>query len=76
MRGRRVGPPPLVATTRRAVLWVPDWPVVHRVRGGRAEPQRPGHMLHGRGMVAVSASATASKKGSTQAPRLEARALN
>ena len=48
---------PLVATTRRAVLWVPDWPVVAAAAEAGLNPSVPAAVLHGRGMVAVSASA-------------------
>ena len=48
---------PLVATTRRAVLWVPDWPVVAAAAEAGLDPSVPAAVLHGRGMVAVSASA-------------------
>jgi len=48
---------PVVATTRRAVLWVPDWPVVAAAAEAGLSPSAPAAVLHGRGMVAVSASA-------------------
>jgi protein ImuB len=50
---------PIVATTRRAVLWVPDWPVVAAAAEAGLSPSAPAAVLYGRGMVAVSASARA-----------------
>ncbi|WP_084078483.1 DNA polymerase Y family protein [Demequina sp. NBRC 110057] len=46
--------------TRRAVLWVPDWPVAAAMREGGWGADAPAAVLHGRGMVAVSAAARAS----------------
>jgi len=48
-----------VATTRRAVLWVPDWPVVAAMTEAGLKPDAPAAVLHGRGMLAVSAAARA-----------------
>ncbi|MFV0632690.1 DNA polymerase Y family protein [Demequina sp.] len=50
------GPGPAVAT-RRAVLWVPDWPVVAAMREAGVRADAPAAVLHGRGMIAVSAAA-------------------
>jgi len=50
---------PVVATTRRAVLWVPDWPVVAAMTQAGLSAERPAAVLHGRGVVAVSAAARA-----------------
>ena len=61
---------PLVATTRRAVLWVPDWPVVAASAEAGLQPQRPGSSAawsrHGGGL-GVGKNGR-SKKGSAQAP--------
>lgn len=46
-----------VATVRRAVLWVPDWPVVAAMTAAGLGSETPAAVLHGRGMVAVSAAA-------------------
>ncbi|WP_084126363.1 DNA polymerase Y family protein [Demequina sp. NBRC 110054] len=54
---RATGP---VETVRRAVLWVPDWPVVAAVAEAGLGLEAPAAVLHGRGLVAVSASARAS----------------
>ncbi|MDN4473109.1 DNA polymerase Y family protein [Demequina zhanjiangensis] len=48
-----------VATVRRAVLWVPDWPVVAAAVEVGIGAEEPAAVLHGRGLVAVSASARA-----------------
>ncbi|MFV0287056.1 MAG: DNA polymerase Y family protein [Demequina sp.] len=48
-----------VTTTRRAVLWVPDWPVAAAMREAGLGADAPAAVLHGRGMVAVSAAARA-----------------
>ncbi|WP_084040130.1 hypothetical protein [Demequina sp. NBRC 110053] len=48
-----------VATTRRAVLWVPDWPVVAAMTEAHVRADAPAAVLHGRGLVAVSAAARA-----------------
>ncbi|WP_200809088.1 DNA polymerase Y family protein [Demequina sp. NBRC 110051] len=45
--------------TRRAVLWVPDWPVAAAARAAGIGADAPAAVLHGRGMVAVSAAARA-----------------
>lgn len=42
---------------RRAVLWVPDWPVVAALAEAGLTPETPAGILHGRGLVAVSATA-------------------
>lgn len=47
------------STTRRAVLWVPDWPVVAALAQAGLTPDTPAAVLHGRGMIAVSAAARA-----------------
>lgn len=52
----RSGP---VATVRRAVLWVPDWPVVAAMSEAGIGADTPAAVLHGRGMMAVSAAARA-----------------
>src|SRR5690554_141767 len=44
-----------VATVRRAVLWVPDWPVVAAMSEAGLGADAPAAVLHGRGLVAVSA---------------------
>lgn len=46
-------------TVRRAVLWVPDWPVVAAMKDAGLGPDAPAAVLHGRGMMAVSAAARA-----------------
>lgn len=46
-------------TTRRAVLWVPDWPVVAAMAEAGLTPDTPAAVLRGRGMIAVSAAARA-----------------
>lgn len=46
-------------TVRRAVLWVPDWPVVAAMREAGLGADAPAAVLHGRGMMAVSAAARA-----------------
>lgn len=48
-----------VSTVRRAVLWVPDWPVAAALTAAGLSPEVPAAVLHGRGMVAVSAAARA-----------------
>lgn len=48
-----------VVTVRRAVLWVPDWPVVAAMNEAGLSVDAPAAVLHGRGMVAVSAAARA-----------------
>ncbi|WP_082096332.1 DNA polymerase Y family protein [Demequina flava] len=57
-----------VSTTRRMVLWVPDWPVVAAMREAGLSPDVPAAVLHGRGITAVSAAARAAgvKRGSTK----------
>lgn len=50
---------PVVATTRRAVLWVPDWPVVAAMAEAGLSADSPAGVFHGRGIVAVSAAARA-----------------
>ncbi len=44
---------------RRAALWVPDWPVVAAMAASGLASDAPAAVLHGRGMVAVSATARA-----------------
>jgi protein ImuB len=65
---------PVVATTRRAVLWVPDWPVVAAAAEAGLSPSAPAAVLYGRGMVAVSASARAAGVRRGQRKRLAQRA--
>jgi len=65
---------PVVATTRRAVLWVPDWPVVAAAAEAGLSPSAPAAVLHGRGMVAVSASARTAGVRRGQRKRLAQRA--
>ena len=64
----------VVATTRRAVLWVPDWPVVAAAAEAGLNPSAPAAVLHGRGMVAVSASARTAGVRRGQRKRLAQRA--
>jgi len=47
------------STVRRAVLWVPDWPVAAAMTAAGLGSEVPAAVLHGRGMVAVSAAARA-----------------
>jgi len=47
------------APVRRAALWVPDWPVVAAMAAGGLAADAPAAVLHGRGLVAVSAAARA-----------------
>lgn len=49
----------VATTTRRAVLWVPDWPVVAAMAEAGLSADAPAAVLHGRGMLAVSAAARA-----------------
>jgi protein ImuB len=49
--------PVAVTTVRRAVLWVPDWPVVAAMAAVGMSADAPAGVMHGRGLVAVSASA-------------------
>lgn len=42
---------------RRAVLWVPDWPIVAALAEASLGAETPAGILHGRGLVAVSAAA-------------------
>jgi len=63
-----------VATTRRAVLWVPDWPVVAAMAEAGLTSDAPAAVLHGRGMVAVSAAARAAGVRRGQRKRLAQRA--
>ncbi len=44
---------------RRAALWVPDWPVVAAMGQAGLGAETPAAVLHGRGMLAVSAAARA-----------------
>ncbi|MDD9208071.1 DNA polymerase Y family protein [Georgenia sp. 10Sc9-8] len=44
---------------RRAVLWVPDWPVAAAVAEGLVDPQHPVAVHDGRGVVVTSAAARA-----------------
>ncbi|WP_083966864.1 DNA polymerase Y family protein [Demequina globuliformis] len=57
-----------VATTRRMVLWVPDWPVAAAMREAGLRADAPAAVLHGRGLAAVSAAARAAgvTRGSTK----------
>ena len=64
----------IVATTRRAVLWVPDWPVVAAAAEAGLSPSAPAAVLHGRGMIAVSASARTAGVRRGQRKRLAQRA--
>lgn len=48
-----------VDTVRRVVLWVPDWPVVAAMIEAGLSAESPAAVLHGRGMLAVSAAARA-----------------
>ena len=48
-----------VKTVRRVVLWVPDWPVVAAMTEAGIGADAPAAILHGRGMMAVSAAARA-----------------
>ncbi|WP_082110129.1 DNA polymerase Y family protein [Demequina phytophila] len=58
----------VVTVVRRAVLWVPDWPVVAAMTEAGLGADVPAAVLHGRGLVAVSAAARAAgvKRGSTR----------
>ncbi len=47
------------APVRRAALWVPDWPVVAAMAAASLDADAPAAVLHGRGLVAVSAAARA-----------------
>ncbi|WP_227589839.1 DNA polymerase Y family protein [Demequina pelophila] len=57
-----------VETVRRVVLWVPDWPVVAAMADAGLGAEAPAAVLHGRGLVAVSAAARAAgvRRGSTR----------
>lgn len=46
-----------VTTVRRAVLWVPDWPVVSAMTAAGLKADAPAAVLGGRAVEAVSASA-------------------
>lgn len=46
-----------IQTVRRAVLWIPDWPVVAAMTAAGLSSEVPAAVLHGRGVVAVSAAA-------------------
>ena len=63
-----------VGTTRRAVLWVPDWPVVAAMAEAGLSADAPAGVFHGRGMVAVSAAARAAGVRRGQRRRLAQRA--
>ena len=63
-----------VATVRRAVLWVPDWPVVAAMAETSLGADAPAAVLHGRGMIAVSAAARAAGVRRGQRKRLAQRA--
>ncbi|MFW2514109.1 DNA polymerase Y family protein [Demequina sp. SO4-13] len=63
-----------VATVRRAVLWVPDWPVVAAMSQAGVGADVPAAVLHGRGMMAVSAAARAAGVRRGSAKRLAQRA--
>ncbi|WP_082097467.1 DNA polymerase Y family protein [Demequina silvatica] len=58
----------VVTVVRRAVLWVPDWPVVAAMTEAGLGADVPAAVLHGRGLVAVSAAARAAgvTRGSTR----------
>ncbi|WP_296664817.1 DNA polymerase Y family protein [Demequina sp.] len=58
----------VVTVVRRAVLWVPDWPVVAAMSDAGLGDDAPAAVLHGRGLVAVSAAARAAgvRRGSTR----------
>jgi protein ImuB len=47
------------ASTRTAVLWVPDWPVLAAMEAGQVESHRPAAVHDGRRLTAVSAVARA-----------------
>lgn len=51
------GPVSALEVIRRAVLWVPDWPVVAAMLEAGLGSEVPAAILHGRGLVAVSAAA-------------------
>ncbi|MFC7406883.1 DNA polymerase Y family protein [Georgenia alba] len=51
--------PELSESVRRAVLWVPDWPVVAAVAEGLLDPEVPAAVHAGRGVLVASASARA-----------------
>lgn len=57
-----------IPVVRRAVLWVPDWPVVAAMTEAGLGAEVPAAVLHGRGLVAVSAAARAVgvRRGSTR----------
>ncbi len=48
-----------VATVRRVVLWVPDWPVVAAMAQAGMGGDAPAAVLHGKEILAVSAAARA-----------------
>jgi len=50
---------PAHSVVRRAVLWVPDWPVVAAMAAAGMGGDAPAAVLHGRGLMAVSAAARA-----------------
>jgi len=50
---------PTVQVTRRAVLWVPDWPVVAALKEAHLTVEVPAAVMRGRAVVAVSAAARA-----------------
>ncbi|WP_062526341.1 hypothetical protein [Demequina rhizosphaerae] len=58
----------VVTVVRRAVLWVPDWPVVAAMTEAGLGAHVPAAVLHGRGLIAVSAAARAAgvRRGSTR----------
>ncbi|WP_228372955.1 DNA polymerase Y family protein [Demequina subtropica] len=58
----------VVTVVRRAVLWVPDWPAVAAMTEAGLGADAPAAVLHGRGLVAVSAAARAAgvRRGSTR----------
>ncbi|SEJ69301.1 DNA polymerase Y family protein [Demequina mangrovi] len=58
----------VVTVVRRAVLWVPDWPVVAAMTEAGLGADAPAAVLHGRGLVAVSAAARSAgvRRGSTR----------
>jgi len=51
--------PTTAPPVRRAALWVPDWPVVAAMAQAGLGSETPAAVLHGRGMLAVSAAARA-----------------
>lgn len=58
----------VITVTRRAVLWVPDWPVVAAMAEAGLSAESPAAVLNGRGLIAVSATARAAgvRRGTTR----------